>query len=118
MRILQRARRQIIPKIHNQIALTNYMIEGCSFIEKLREFSESMNRNKIFTFHRDLMESQNEVDKDYLRDELRICIAIGNRVRQEFKMAFDQESAMLSAGKESNFDAKSLAPISDCQSIL
>ena len=64
------------------------------------------------------MESQNEVDKDYLRDELRICIAIGNRVRQEFKMAFDQESAMLSAGKESNFDAKSLAPISDCQSIL
>ena len=44
------------------------------------------------------MESQNEVDKDYLRDELRICIAIRNRVRQEFKMAFDQESAMLSAG--------------------
>lgn len=74
------------------------MIEGCSFIEKLREFSESMNRNKIFTFHRDLMESQNEVDKDYLRDELRICIAIRNRVRLEFKMATDQETAMLSAG--------------------
>ena len=51
MRIYQRARRHLIPKLHNRIALTNYMIEGCSSIGKLKDLIVSMHENRVFSFH-------------------------------------------------------------------
>ena len=96
----------MIPRLHNRIALTNYMIEGCSSIDKLKDFIESMHENRIFSFHQKFFLEHNKIDKDALRDELRVCIALQNRIRQDFQLSFNQEAALMSM--KSKIDIESL----------